>query len=121
LAGGVKRGSELLRRLPELAGFGRILDQRAAGVEDLVLGLDEDFAPLAHARYRLVSATLTASPRHPVGAFLGDVLVRQSSAYGRDRRGRNLFPDADVLHLRGHHFDLLNEGAVAAALQTWLS
>ena len=121
LAGGVKRGSELLRRLPELAGFGRILDQRAAGVEDLILGLDEDFAPLPHARYRLVSATLTASPRHPVGAFFGDILVRQLSAYGRDRRGRNLFPGADVLHLRGHHFDLLNDAAVAAALQKWLA
>ncbi|HXH79855.1 lipase family alpha/beta hydrolase [Nocardioides sp.] len=120
LAGGVKRGSELLGRLPELAGFGRILDQRAAGVEDLILGLDEDFAPLPHARYRLVSATLTASPRHPVGAFFGDVLVRQSSAYGRDRRGRNLFPDGEVLHLRGHHFDLLNDDGVAAALRKWL-
>lgn len=121
LAGGVKRGSELLGRLPELAGFGRILDQRAAGVEDLILGLDEDFAPLPHARYRLVSATLTASPRHPVSAFFGDVLVRQASAYGRDRRGRNLFPDGEVLHLRGHHFDLLNDAGVATALQKWLA
>jgi len=120
LAGGVKRGSGLLGRLPESAGFGRILDQRAAGVDDLIEGLDEDFAPLPHARYRLVSATLTASPRHPVGALFGDVLVRQSSAYGRDRRGRNLFPDGDVLHLRGHHFDLLNDASVAAALTKWL-
>ncbi|MCW2833345.1 MAG: PGAP1-like protein [Nocardioides sp.] len=121
LASGVKQGSQLLGRLPELAGFGRVLDQRAAGVEDLILGLDEDFAPLPHARYRLVSATLTASPRHPVGAFFGDVLVRQASAYGRDRGGRNLFPDGEVLHLRGHHFDLLNDAGVAAALRKWLA
>lgn len=121
LARGVKQGSGLLGRLPEVAGFGRILDRRSVGVDDLIEGLDEDFAPLPHARYRLVSATLAASPRHPASAFLGDMLVRQSSAYGRDRRGRNLFPDSEVLHLRGHHFDLLNDDRVAAALTRWLA
>ena len=99
-------------RCPEVAGFGRILDQRSVGVDDLIEGLDEDFAPLPHARYRLVSATLASSPRHPASAFFGDMLVRQGSAYGRDRRGRDLFPDSEVLHLRGHHFDLLNDDRV---------
>ncbi len=121
LARGIKQSSAWLGRLPEVAGLGRILDQRSVGVDDLVEGLDEDFAPLPHARYRLVSATLTASPRHPAGAFLGDLLVRQHSAYGRDRRGRNLFPDADVLHLRGHHFHLLNDERIATALRSWLA
>ncbi|WP_310525652.1 hypothetical protein [Nocardioides sp.] len=121
LARGVKQGSGLLARLPEVAGFGRILDQRSVGVDDLIEGLDEDFAPLPHARYRLVSATLASSPRHPASAFFGDMLVRQASAYGRDRRGRDLFPDSEVLHLRGHHFDLLNDDRVAAALTRWLA
>ena len=49
------------------------------------------------------------------------MLVRQASAYGRDRRGRDLFPDSEVLHLRGHHFDLLNDDRVAAALTRWLA
>ncbi len=120
LARGVKQGSGLLGRLPEVAGFGRILDQRSVGVDDLIEGLDEDFAALPHARYRLVSATLASSPRHPASAFFGDMLVRQASAYGRDRRGRDLFPDSEVLHLRGHHFDLLNDHQVAAALARWL-
>lgn len=121
LARGVKQGSGHLGRLPEMAGFGRILDQRSVGVDDLIEGLDEDFAPLPHARYRLVSATLAASPRHPASAFFGDLLVRQPSAYGRDRRGRDLFPDSEVLHLRGHHFDLLNDDRVAEALTRWLA
>lgn len=121
LARGVKQGSGLLGRLPEVAGFGRILDHRSVGVDDLIEGLDEDFAPLPHAHYRLVSATLAASPRHPASAFFGDLLVRQDSAYGRDRRGRNLFPDGEVLHLRGHHFDLLNDDRVAIALARWLA
>ncbi|WP_107704950.1 PGAP1-like alpha/beta domain-containing protein [Nocardioides allogilvus] len=120
LARGVKQGSGALARLPEVAGFGRILDQRSVGVDDLIEGLDEDFAPLPHAHYRLVSATLAASPRHPTSAFFGDMLVRQPSAYGRDRRGRDLFPDSEVLHLRGHHFDLLNDDRVATALTRWL-
>ena len=81
------------------------------------------FVPaLPHARYRLVSATLTASPRHPVGAFLGDLLVRESSAYGRRRGSVDLFPGAETLHVpKADHFDLLNHPAVHDALRRWLA
>ncbi|WP_151081543.1 lipase family alpha/beta hydrolase [Nocardioides cynanchi] len=121
LAGGVGSGARALARLPETAAFGRILDQRSVGVHDLVEGLADDVPPLPHARYHLVSATLSRSPRHPVGRFLGDLLVRQPSAYGRSRRHPGLFPGADELHLpRAGHFDLLNHPAVHAALRDWL-
>jgi pimeloyl-ACP methyl ester carboxylesterase len=121
LAGGVGAGARALARLPETAAFGRILDQRSAGVLDLVRGLGEEVPPLPHARYHLVSATLTRSPRHPVARVLGDVLVRQQSAYGVSRRGDDLFPEADRLHLPGAgHFDLLNHPDVHAALREWL-
>jgi hypothetical protein len=90
-------------------------------VRDLVLGLAEDVPPLPHARYRLVAATLTGSARHPVGAVAGDLLVRPPSAYGRSRGGRNLFPDAEVLHVgRAGHFALLNHPRVDEALREWL-
>ena len=122
LAGGVGTGARALARLPETAAFGRILDQRSVGVHDLVEGLADDVPPLPHARYHLVSATLTHSPRHPVGRFLGDLLVRQPSAYGRSRRHPGLFPGADELHLpRAGHFHLLNHPAVHAALRDWLA
>ena len=121
LAGGVQQGSGWLGMLPELAAFGRVLDQRAESVADLVCGVDEDCPSLPHVRYRLVSATLAASPTHPVSGLLGDVLVRQPSAYGRDRRGRDLFPGAEVLHIRGGHFDLLNHDEVSRALLRWLA
>ncbi len=121
LAGGVHRGSGLLGRVPEVAAFGRILDQRAESVADLICGLDEECAALPGVRYRLVSATLKASPKHPVSGFLGDVLVRQPSAYGRDRRGCDLFPGAEVLHIHGGHFDLLNHEAISTALRSWLA
>lgn len=122
LAAQVATGSVALGRLPESAAFGRILDWRSEGVRDLVLGLAEDVPALPHARYRLVSATLTRSSRHPVGALAGDLLVRPPSAFGRARGGRRLFPDADVLHVgRADHFALLNHPRVDRALQEWLA
>jgi hypothetical protein len=121
LARGIAHGSTGLGRLPETAAFGRILDWRSRGVHDLVTGLAEDVPPLPHARYHLVSATLTRSERHPVGNLVGDLLVRPRSAYGRDRT-RTLFPGADVLHVgRTDHFGLLNHPEVHRALREWLS
>ena len=122
IAWGIGHGSRGLGVLPETAAFGRLLDWRSAGVHDLVAGLAEDVPPLPHARYRLVAATLTESQRHPVGHLVGDLLVRPRSAYGRDRRGRSLFPDADVLHVgRTDHFGLLNHPQVHTALLEWLA
>lgn len=122
IAWGIGHGSRGLSVLPETAAFGRILDWRSVGVHDLVAGLAEDVPPLPHARYRLVAATLTASQRHPVGHVVGDLLVRPRSAYGRDRRGRELFPGAEVLHVgRTDHFGLLNHPEVHRAMERWLA
>jgi hypothetical protein len=53
---------------------------------------------------------------------VGDGLVRQASAYGRDARGRELFPGAEVLHVgRTDHFGLLNHPEVERALRAWLA
>ena len=122
IAWGIGHGSRGLGLLPETAAFGRILDQRSVGVHDLVVGLAEDVPPLPHARYRLVCATLSASERHPVGHVVGDLLVRPRSAYGTDRRGQELFPGAERLHVgRTDHFGLLNHPEVLTALRTWLA
>jgi putative serine esterase DUF676 len=122
IAWGIGHGSRGLGMLPETAAFGRILDWRSVGVHDLVAGLADDVPPLPHARYRLVAATLTASQRHPVGHVVGDLLVRPRSAYGRDRRGRELFPGAEVLHVgRTDHFGLLNHPEVLRAMERWLA
>ena len=122
IASGVGHGSRGMARLPETAAFGRFLDWRSVGVHDLVAGLAEEVPPLPHARYRLVAATLTSSPRHPVGRVVGDLLVRVPSAYGRDRYGAELFPGADVLHVgRTDHFGLLNHPDVHRAMRDWLA
>ncbi len=121
VAQGIGHGSRGLARLPETAAFGRILDWRSAGVHDLVAGLADEVPPLPHAHYRLVAATVTAAPRHPVGHVVGDYLVRVPSAYGRDHHGRELFPGADVLHVgRTDHFGLLNHPDIHRALRDWL-
>ncbi|MCY7400800.1 MAG: hypothetical protein LH477_07585, partial [Nocardioides sp.] len=121
IAWGIGHGSRGLGVLPETAAFGRILDWRSQGVHDLVAGLSDDVPPLPHARYRLVAATVTASARHPVGHLVGDLLVRPRSAHGRDRDGRTLFPDAEVLHVgRTDHLGLLNHPDVMTALERWL-
>ena len=123
LAAYVGHGSRALARLPETAAFGRILDWRSVGVHDLVAGLAEDVPALPHARYRLVSATLTASPRHPVGRVPGRPAgARRPSAYGRGRGRPDLFPGAEMLHVpRADHFDLLNHPDVHDALRRWLA
>jgi len=122
IARGIGHGSRGLGRLPETAALGRILDWRSLGVHDLVAGLAEDVPPLPRASYRLVAATLSASPRHPLGRLVGDLLVRVPSAHGRDRWGGRLFPDATVLHLgRTDHFGLLNHPRVHAAMREWLA
>jgi hypothetical protein len=122
IAWGIGHGARGLGRLPETAAFGRILDWRSVGVHDLVAGLAEDVPPLPHARYRLVAATVTESPRHPVGHFVGDWLVRPRSAHGHDKAGGRLFPGAETLHVgRTDHFGLLNHPEVHAAMERWLS
>jgi pimeloyl-ACP methyl ester carboxylesterase len=118
---GVALGARALGWLPESAPFGRILEYRSVGILDLRAGLAPDLQNLPHARYHLVAATLAASPRHPVSEVLGDLLVRYPSAVGRPRRGVEMFPGADVLHVQGDHFDLPNHPGVYAALKEWLS
>lgn len=122
IAWGIGHGSRFLALLPETSAFGKILDRRSEGVRDLVDGYVDELPPLKEARYRLVAATLTKSARHPVGNYVGDYLVRPHSAVGRDKRGAELFPDAEVLHVGGtDHFGVLNHPEVLAALETWLA
>ncbi len=79
---------------------GRILAGRSAGMQDLRDGalVDEDWLGsdpdalrgravaaiplLRHARYYFISATVTRDTSHPVGAAVGDLLVRIPSAAG---------------------------------------
>jgi hypothetical protein len=117
----IARGVKAFHRVPELSPFARIFDQRSVGVLDLHDGPADEVAHVPHARYHLVAATLTRSPRHPLAATVGDLLVPYRSAAGLLANGAEIFPGADVLHVpNADHFDLLNHDDVHAALQAWL-
>ena len=136
----VHLGSKALRLLPEASAFGRILDTRSPGIVDLrhgyitkdewdgqdltsKWGLDRiAAAPLVHAEYHFVAATLGPTPGHPVSEMLGDLFVRFPSATGRGRRGDPIVGHAHVEHLGStDHFALLNHPRVGDWLVSWLT
>ncbi len=117
----VDKGVRALGALPESAPFGRILEYRSIGILDLRHGLARDVQNLPNARYRLVAATLTRSPRSITSSTVGDYLVPYASALGRPKGGEEMFPGAETLHVPyADHFDLLNHDDIYAAIREWL-
>jgi pimeloyl-ACP methyl ester carboxylesterase len=133
---GVNAASWALARLPETEGLASFLNARSVGTKDLRYGalLDEDWSDadpdeflrdrcnevpfLPHAVYHFVATS--AGPR-PIGAVLGDRLVRPHSASGKGRSRRIPFDPDHGLTLTGlHHFDLLNHSEIYAKLREWL-
>lgn len=136
----VHLGSKALRLFPTASPFGRILDTRSPGIVDLRHGYitkdewdGQDLtskwglnriaaAPLVHAEYHFVAATLGPTPGHPVSEMLGDLFVRFPSATGRGRGGDPIVADAHVQHLGStDHFALLNHPRVGDWLVGWLT
>ena len=128
----VHLGSAALDLLPETRPVSRFLRRRSGGIRDLRRGslVDEDWRDrnpdalraaacqeiplLEGATHCFVSASLTRSPRHPVGRLIGDMLVLGSSAAP--------WREHDAFHVGGAgHFALLNHPAVYARLREWLA
>jgi len=129
-----------LNTLPETRPFSRFLRRRSAGIRDLRQGslVDADWldrdpdvlraeacqeVPLLEgATHCFVTATITRSPRHPLGRLIGDYLVLTPSGSGRSRSRRIGFDEEFGHHVGGaHHFALLNHPAVYEKLAGWLS
>src|SRR4051812_26387680 len=129
-----------LHVLPETRPFSRFLRRRSGGIRDLRQGslVDEDWRDrdpdvlraeaigevplLKGATHCFVTATITRSPRHPLGRLIGDYLVLQSSGSGRSRTRRIAFEEEYGHHVGGaHHFALLNHPAVYDKLRVWLA
>jgi triacylglycerol lipase len=132
-------GSRVLHFFPESRPFSAILNSRSGGILDLrhgyitreewegqdltqLWGLDRiAAAPLPHAEYHFVIATLGATKRHPFSRILGDLLVHFSSAAGIGRSGA-VVDGARLEYLPStHHFALLNHPRVADWLVQWLT
>ena len=134
----VSRLSGLFGKLDESRPLASILDRRSAGIKDLNAGylLDDhwrndgpgskrianDVPLISWANHYVISATVTASPSHPLGRLVGDFLVQPDSARGQSRDGGQIpFPVEHTRHFGGlHHFNLLNDPAVYGALREWL-
>lgn len=114
LARGATAVAGLLGARAASRAWGEFLDLRSAGIRDLSAGLPPPEAvPLPSAAHHTVVAEVTRAQRHPVGQFLGDLLVRSDSAE---------LDTGDLLRIApAHHFDLLNHPDVYRALRTWLS
>ncbi|HEU0023040.1 MAG TPA: alpha/beta fold hydrolase [Thermoleophilaceae bacterium] len=129
-----------LDALPEVRPFGSFLRRRSAGIRDLRHGslVDEDWrdrdrdalraaaiteVPLLDgAMHCFVAATVTSSPKHPLGRLVGDVLVLEPSASGRARDRRIPFRAEHGMHVGGtHHLALLNHPEVYGQLRDWLA
>src|SRR3954453_9808817 len=129
-----------LNVLPETRPFSRFLRRRSGGIRDLRQAslVDDDWRDcdpdvlraeaiaevplLKGATHCFVTATITRSPRHPLGRLIGDYLVLQSSGSGRSRMRRIAFEEEYGHHVGGaHHFALLNHPAVYDKLRVWLS
>jgi pimeloyl-ACP methyl ester carboxylesterase len=128
-----------LNMLPETRPLSRFLRRRSGGIRDLRQGslVDEDWrdrdpdvlraeaiaeVPLLNGvTHCFVTATITRSPRHPLGRLVGDCLVLQASGSGRSRTRRIAFDEEYGHHVGGaHHFALLNHPAVYDKLRVWL-
>ncbi|MEO6472098.1 MAG: alpha/beta hydrolase [Aeromicrobium sp.] len=132
-------GSRLLRFWPETTPFSTILETRSPGIVDLrhgyishdewegqdltaQWGLDRiAAAPLPHAEYHFVAATLGASQRHPFSTILGDLLVHFSSATGMGKTGP-IVEGASFEYLHStDHFALLNHPQIGDWVVAWLN
>lgn len=128
-----------LYRLPETRMLAGLLRRRSSGIRDLRYGslVDEDWRGrdpnvlrtavcqevplLPGATHCFVSATVTRSPRHPLGRLLGDILVLVPSATGQGRTRRIPFQAEYGFHVGPtHHLALLNHPQVYRRLRDWL-
>jgi len=132
LEAAANRAAWALRQLPETRPLSTVLRQRSVGIKDLRFGalLEQHWADrdpdalrfdgpervavrTSPAGQRLIAATITRAPTHPLGRAFGDGLVLAASA----RDGAE-----DAVTLGGlHHFDLLHHPLVYAQLRDWLN
>jgi pimeloyl-ACP methyl ester carboxylesterase len=139
MAQGVHYLAHGLAKLPETLPVANFLRRRSAGIRDLRNGslVDEDWRDLdpealraaacqevpllENATHCFISASITRSPKHPLGRLIGDLLVLQPSASGRSRTRRIPFEEEYGFHIGGaSHIALLNHPQVYDKLKVWL-
>ena len=127
-----------LRVAPESRPLADLLDARSVGIKDLRFGAiveDDwqgvepdallsdrvtDLPPVEGVEQHFVAAVITSDPAHPLGALLGDLMVRVSSGTGRGKRRK---VDATQVRVLGgrRHFNLLYDREVLDQVVAWLT
>ena len=104
--------------------FGAVLDDhwRDADLDALLENRTSHVPLLPGANHYFVAATLTRSPRHPVAVAIGDLLVREASAFGRGRVRQLQFPIEHGRHVGAmHHLALLNHPDLYEQMRRWIA
>ena len=110
----ISRGLGLFRETRPLADF---LDSRSAGIKDLRHGTDQRPETV---QYHVIAGAITMEPTHPVGALVGDLVVRVGSAIGRGHHHHT--PSSNVMVLGGrNHADLVHDPEVVSHVGSWLT
>jgi pimeloyl-ACP methyl ester carboxylesterase len=121
---------------PESRPLSDFLRGRSAGIKDLRFGTTAnaepvdpgalvdraaaDVAPPPGVAQHFVAGVVTQDATHPVGALVGDLVVRVGSATGKGNNRR--VESSDVLVLgRQRHFDLPTDPAVHQHIRSWLA
>ncbi len=122
---------------PESRPLGEFLSGRSAGIKDLRFGSTRraelsrvdprqllsdavgDVAPPDGVEQHFIAGVVTTSSTHPVGAMVGDMVVRVGSATGQGSRRRVNATDVLIVG-RQRHFDLPSDTAVHEQILTWL-
>jgi pimeloyl-ACP methyl ester carboxylesterase len=126
-----------LRKTPESRPLSGFLNDRSVGIKDLRYGairredwgesdLDAvlgdtvgDTGALEGVQEHFIAGVITSEPGHPMGALLGDLVVRVGSGIGRGRRRRIEAKDVRVIGRR-RHFDLMSDPQVHEQVREWL-
>lgn len=110
---------------PQSRPLADFLDARSQGIKDLrfgSIGVDPgaepgSAGPAGDVEHHFVAGVITANPVHPVGALVGDLMVRPASS----TRAREVAPSSVAVVGGTHHFDLLHQPAVVDRVMGWLA
>lgn len=104
--------------------YGSVIDEhwRDADVDALLHDCTTEVPLLAGANHYFIAAGINRDARHPIGRLMGDLLVREGSAFGRSRTRRMQFP-LENGHRFGamNHIELLNHPNVYDQIRRWLA
>lgn len=112
----VEMASRSLMVAPQTRPLGGFLAQRSAGIRDLHSGVDlpPSFDGVEH---HVVAAVMTSDADSRLGALVGDLVVRPSSAIGR----LTLSADSHAVIGGRRHYDILDDPSIADRVLGWIA